>query len=254
MIRLILILLLCFTTPLVAQEEKKKKKQGKKSKPSPAVKKQEDTKTPKAKADKKKSKSEKAAAADENKADDKGEAGSENEKAKPAKKKSLDTGMLAGAMKFRSVGPAFMSGRIGDIAVDQKNPNTWYIAVASGGVWKTDNAGTTFKPIFDNQKSYSIGCVTIDPTVSSTVWFGTGENNGGRHIGFGDGVYVSHDAGKSWKLKGLEKSEHISKILVDPRDSNVVFAASQGPLWSPGGERGLYRCLLYTSPSPRDRG
>ena len=241
MIRLILILLLCFTTPLVAQEEKKKKKQGKKSKPAPAVKKQEDTKTPKAKADKKKSKSEKAAPADENKADDKGEAGSENEKAKPAKKTSLDTGMLAGAMKFRSVGPAFMSGRIGDIAIDQKNPNTWYIAVASGGVWKTDNAGTTFKPIFDNQKSYSIGCVTIDPTVSSTVWVGTGENNGGRHIGFGDGVYVSHDAGKSWKLKGLEKSEHISKILVDPRDSNVVFAASQGPLWSPGGERGLYR-------------
>ena len=134
-----------------------------------------------------------------------------------------------------------MSGRIGDIAIDQKNPNTWYVAVASGGVWKTTNAGTTFEPIFDSQKSYSIGCVTVDPTVSSTVWVGTGENNGGRHIGFGDGVYVSHDSGKSWKLKGLEKSEHISKVLVDPRDSSVVFAASQGPLWSPGGERGLYR-------------
>ena len=151
--------------------------------------------------------------------------------------------MLAGALKFRSIGPAFMSGRIGDIAIDQENPNTWYVAVASGGLWKTSNAGTTFKPIFDSQKSYSIGCVTIDPSTNSTIWVGTGENNGGRHIGFGDGIYVSYDSGNSWKLKGLEKSEHISKIIVDPRDSNIVFAASQGPLWSPGGERGLYRSV-----------
>lgn len=157
------------------------------------------------------------------------------------KKKKIDTGMLAGALKFRSVGPAFMSGRIGDVAIDPVKPNTWYVAVASGGVWKTENAGTTFTPIFDNQKSYSIGCVSIDPSVNSTIWVGTGENNGGRHIGFGDGVYVSHDSGKTWEHRGLEKSEHLSKILIDPRDSNVVFAASQGPLWSPGGERGLYR-------------
>lgn len=153
----------------------------------------------------------------------------------------LDTGMLAGAMKFRSIGPAFMSGRIGDLAVDQVQPNTWYVAVASGGLWKTTNAGTTFKPIFDSKPSYSMGCVTIDPSVHTTVWLGTGENNGGRHIGFGDGVYVSHDSGDTWHHRGLEKSEHISKILVDPRDSSVVFAASQGPLWSPGGERGLFK-------------
>ena len=159
---------------------------------------------------------------------------------KPAKAK-LDTKMLAGALKFRSIGPAFMSGRIGDLAIDQEEPNTWYVAVASGGVWKTTNAGTTFEPIFDNQKSYSIGCVTIDPSIHTTVWVGTGENNGGRHIGFGDGVYVSHDSGKSWEHRGLEHSEHISKILVDPRDSDVVFVASQGPLWSAGGERGLYK-------------
>lgn len=156
-------------------------------------------------------------------------------------KAELNTGMLAGAMKFRSVGPAFMSGRIGDVAIDQEEPNTWYIAVASGGVWKTTNAGTTFKPIFDDKPSYSIGCVSIDPSVHTTVWVGTGENNGGRHIGFGDGVYVSHDSGSTWHHRGLEKSEHISKVLVDPRDSNVVFAASQGPLWSPGGERGLFK-------------
>lgn len=145
------------------------------------------------------------------------------------------------SLKLRSIGPAFMSGRIGDIAVDQKNPNTWYIAVASGNVFKTTNAGTTFEPIFENYPSYSIGCVTIDPNNSNTVWIGTGENNGGRHIGFGDGIYVSHDAGKSFKNVGLKASEHLSKILVDPRDSKVVFAASQGPLWSPGGERGLFK-------------
>ena len=149
--------------------------------------------------------------------------------------------LIAGALTFRSVGPAFMSGRIGDVAIDPVEPNTWYVAVASGGLWKTTNAGTTFQPIFDNKPSYSMGCVSIDPSAHSTVWLGTGENNGGRHIGFGDGVYVSHDAGKSWKHKGLKQSEHISKVLVDPRDSDVIFAASQGPLWSPGGQRGLFK-------------
>lgn len=149
--------------------------------------------------------------------------------------------LLAGAVEFRSIGPAFMSGRIGDVAIDPVEPNTWYIAVASGGLWKTTNAGTTFQPIFDDKPSYSMGCVTIDPSTHTTVWLGTGENNGGRHIGFGDGVYVSHDAGKSWQHRGLKKSEHVSKILVDPRDSDIVFAASQGPLWSPGGQRGLFK-------------
>ena len=167
-----------------------------------------------------------------------------------------------------------MSGRIGDLAIDQQNPNTWYVAVASGNVFKTTNAGTTFTPIFEDYDSYSIGCVTVDPTNSNTDWIGTGENNGGRHIGFGDGIYVSHNGGKSFKNVGLKKSEHLSKILVDPRDSQTVFAASQGPLWSAGGERGLFKttdggktwknilssgeytgvtCLLYTSPSPRDQ-
>ena len=145
------------------------------------------------------------------------------------------------SLQLRSIGPAFMSGRIGDIAVDQQHPNTWYIAVASGNVFKTTNAGTTFEPIFENYSSYSIGCVSIDPGNSNTIWIGTGENNGGRHIGFGDGIYVSHDAGKSFKNVGLKNSEHLSKILIDPRDSKVVFAASQGPLWSPGGERGLFK-------------
>ncbi len=155
-------------------------------------------------------------------------------------KYSLNAGSFSG-LKLRSIGPAFTSGRVADIAIDQKQPNTWYVAVASGNVWKTTNAGTTWKPIFDKYGSYSIGCVSIDPNNSSTIWVGTGENDGGRHIGFGDGVYVSYDAGGSFKNMGLKQSEHLSKILIDPRDSNTVFVASQGPLWSSGGERGLYK-------------
>ncbi len=158
--------------------------------------------------------------------------------------KKEETGLNAGTfagLKLRSIGPALMSGRIADIAIDSKNPNTWYVGVGSGNVWKTTNAGTTWKPIFDNYGSYSIGCVSIDPSNSNTVWVGTGENVGGRHIGFGDGVYVSYDAGGSFKNMGLKESEHISKILIDPRDSHTIFVAAQGPLWSSGGERGLYK-------------
>lgn len=151
------------------------------------------------------------------------------------------TGELLGAFRMRGIGPALMSGRIGDLAVDPQHPNTWYVAVGSGGLWKTTNAGTTFTPVFDSQSSYSIGCVTLDPSAPATVWVGTGENVGGRHVGFGDGVYRSRDGGAGFENMGLKQSAHISKILVDPRDSNRVFVAAQGPLWSPGGERGLYR-------------
>ncbi len=144
-------------------------------------------------------------------------------------------------LELRNIGPAFMSGRIADIAIHPKNDNTWYVAVASGGVWKTINAGVTWTPVFDQQTSYSTGCVTIDPSNPHIVWVGTGENDGGRHIGFGDGVYKSEDGGKSWKNMGLKNSEHLSKIIVHPNNSNIVWAASQGPLWSKGGERGLYK-------------
>ena len=145
------------------------------------------------------------------------------------------------ALKMRNIGPAYMSGRISDIAVDQNNPSTWYTAVASGGVWKTENAGTTWEPIFDKQKVYSTGDVTIDPTNSNIVWVGTGENNGGRHISFGDGVYKSLDGGKTWKNMGLSESERISDIIIHPTDSNTVWVSAQGPLWTSGGERGLYK-------------
>ncbi len=153
---------------------------------------------------------------------------------------AVTTEALSG-LKLRSIGPALMSGRIADIAVDSVKPNTWYVAVGSGNLWKTENAGTTWKPVFEHYGSYSLGCVTIDPKDHDTIWVGTGENVSGRHVGYGDGVYVSHDGGKTFKNVGLEQSEHISKIVVDPRDSNVVYVAAQGPLWSSGGQRGLYK-------------
>ncbi len=145
------------------------------------------------------------------------------------------------AMELRNIGPAYMSGRIADIAIDQNNPSTWYTAVGSGGVWKTTNAGTTWTPIFDDQPVYSIGDVTIAPSNSNIIWVGTGENNGGRHISFGDGVYKSVDGGQTWKNMGLSKSEHVSDIIIHPTNPDIVWVSAQGPLWSGGGERGLYK-------------
>ena len=145
------------------------------------------------------------------------------------------------AFEFRNVGPAFLSGRIADIAIHPEDPNEWYVAVGSGGVWKTENAGTTWKPLFDGQKSYSTGCIAIDPLNPARIWVGTGENVGGRHVGYGDGIYLSPDGGNTWEHKGLELSEHISKIIVHPTNTNVVWVTAQGPLWKKGGERGVYK-------------
>ena len=175
--------------------------------------------------------SENEEAADEDEADETEEADSND----------VDLEGKLGALKFRSIGPALMSGRIADIAVDPSSANTWYVAVGSGGVWKTVNAGTTWDPIFDDYSSYSVGCVTVDPHDHNRIWVGTGENVAGRHAGFGDGIYLSTNAGKSFKNMGLKKSEHISKIVVHPRNPKVIFVASQGPIWSAGGERGLYK-------------
>jgi photosystem II stability/assembly factor-like uncharacterized protein len=155
-------------------------------------------------------------------------------------KKPINSGILSG-MKFRLIGPAMISGRIIDFAINPENHSEYYVAVASGGVWKTVNAGVTYDPIFDSQGSYSIGCVTIDPNNHHVVWVGTGENNSQRSVSYGDGVYKSEDGGKTWKNMGLKRSEHIAKIYVDPRNSNHVYVASQGPLWGAGGDRGLYK-------------
>jgi photosystem II stability/assembly factor-like uncharacterized protein len=147
------------------------------------------------------------------------------------------------ALSLRSIGPAYSGGRIADIAVHPRVPGTWYVAAGSGGVWKTRNAGVTWTPVFDDQPSYSIGAVTIDPTNPEVVWVGTGENVSGRHVGWGDGVYRSRDAGRTWQRMGLAASQHIGRILVDPRDGKVVLVAAEGPLWSAGGERGVYRTV-----------
>ncbi|MFZ1518236.1 MAG: glycosyl hydrolase [Ignavibacteriaceae bacterium] len=148
-------------------------------------------------------------------------------------------------LKFRLIGPAATSGRVVDFAVNPNDINQFYVAVACGNVWKTTNSGTTWDPIFDNYGSHSIGCVTIDPNNSHVVYVGTGENNSQRSVSWGDGVYRSEDGGKSFTNIGLKKSEHIAKVLIDPRDSKVVYVAAQGPLWGPGGQRGLYKSTNY---------
>jgi photosystem II stability/assembly factor-like uncharacterized protein len=165
-------------------------------------------------------------------------------KAEEAKDKDdvLSSGTFSG-LALRELGPATTSGRISDIAVDPTHRATWYVAVASGGVWKTTNAGTTWKPIFDSQGSYSIGSVALDPKDPLVVWVGTGENNSQRSVGYGDGVYKSLDGGATWKRVGLENSEHIGPMVIDPTDTDRVFVAAQGPLWKDGGDRGLYRTL-----------
>jgi photosystem II stability/assembly factor-like uncharacterized protein len=161
-----------------------------------------------------------------------------NQAEKPKELMSADT--FAG-LELRGIGPAVTSGRVADFAVDPANRSHYVVAVASGGVWLTINAGTTWKPIFDGQGSYSIGCVALDPHNPHVIWVGTGENNSQRSVGYGDGVYRSRDDGKTWENLGLKTSEHIGKILFDPRDSQVVYVAAQGPLWGPGGDRGLFK-------------
>jgi len=154
------------------------------------------------------------------------------------------SGVTSDALKglpLRSIGPDITTGRISDIDIDPKNPNVWYVASASGGLFKTENRGNTFTPIFDEGGAFSLGAVVVDPKNSDIVWLGTGENNNQRSVAYGDGVYKSIDAGKTWKRVGLEHSEHIQNIIIDPRNSNTVYVTAIGPLWTSGGDRGLYK-------------
>ncbi|HRX51953.1 MAG TPA: glycosyl hydrolase [Candidatus Krumholzibacteria bacterium] len=167
-------------------------------------------------------------------------AASAKDKEKDEDKNPLNAGNLSG-LALRCVGPALTSGRVGDFAVNPDDPAEYYVAVCSGNVWKTVNAGTTYEPVFDGEGSYSIGCVTMDPRNHDVVWVGSGENNSQRSVSYGDGVYKTVDGGKSWTNMGLKDSEHIGMIAVDPRNSDVVYVAAQGPLWNAGGERGLYK-------------
>ncbi len=164
------------------------------------------------------------------------------EEPKEEKKGGMTADTFSG-LKFRLIGPAVASGRVMSIAVNPKNKFEYYVGVASGGVWKTVNDGTTWSPVFDGEASYSIGWVTLDPNDSSVVWVGSGESNSQRSVSYGDGIYRSVDGGKSWENLGLKKSEHIGRVVVDPRDSKVVYVAAEGPLWGPGGDRGLYKSV-----------
>ncbi len=169
---------------------------------------------------------------------DLGSAAKKKETEEPKTKLNAET--LSG-LELRGIGPAINSGRVVDFAVTPGKRHRFFAATASGGLWKTDNAGTTWKPVFDGEGSYSIGCVTIDPSNPNVIWVGSGENNSQRSVSFGDGVYKSMDGGQTWSNMGLKESEHIGNIVVHPEDSDVVFVASQGPLWRTGGDRGLYK-------------
>lgn len=161
-------------------------------------------------------------------------------KKEEGKSDTLKSSTFSG-LKWRSIGPAFTSGRIADFAINPKNKSEWFVAVASGHVWKTTNNGTTFDPVFDNYGAYSMACVTYDPNNTNVVWVGTGENNHQRALGYGNGVYKSTDGGKSFTNMGLKESRQIGEVLIDPRNSDVVFVAAEGSVWGPGGDRGLYK-------------
>jgi photosystem II stability/assembly factor-like uncharacterized protein len=145
------------------------------------------------------------------------------------------------ALEWREVGTAMPSGRMARLAVHPTDQRIIYAASASGGLWKTVNAGASWTPIFESQGSVSMGAVTLDPKDPNTVWLGTGEQNNVRSSLYGDGVYRSKDGGTTWEHMGLKESRHVGRILVHPNDSNTVYVAALGSLWGPGEERGLYR-------------
>ena len=157
-----------------------------------------------------------------------------------ASKPGIPADAVAG-LRARAIGPAMTSGRVMSIAVHPKDPAIIYVGTASGGLWKSTSGGAAWTPIMDREGSYSIGWVTLDPSNPNIVWVGTGERNSQRSVAYGDGVYKSEDGGRTWKNVGLRNSEHIGRIVVHPKDGNIVYVAAQGPLWSSGGDRGLYK-------------
>ncbi len=152
----------------------------------------------------------------------------------------LDSAALS-AFRWRSIGPANMGGRVTDIEVDPRNPKTFYVATAAGGIWKTVNAGTMFFPIFDKERLISLGDIAVAPSNGDIIYAGTGEEDARNSISPGGGIYKSVDAGKTWKLVGLEKTQAIGRIVIDPRDPNIVYVAAVGQTWANNPERGLYK-------------
>lgn len=144
-------------------------------------------------------------------------------------------------LEFREIGPAVMGGRIDDFAVVESNPNIVYVGTASGGVWKTTNNGTTWEPVFDKEGVSTIGDIAIAPLDPGVVWVGSGEPNNRQSSSWGDGIYKSLDAGKTWQNMGLAATHHIGRIVIHPKNPNIVYAAALGHLWGPNPERGVYK-------------
>jgi hypothetical protein len=153
----------------------------------------------------------------------------------------VDIESISTGLKFREVGPAVMGGRIADLAVVESRPQVFYVGTASGGLWKTENHGTTWQPLFDNQPTASIGDVTLAPSNPNVVWVGSGEPQNRQSSPWGDGVYKSTDGGRTWKHLGLNETRHIGRIVVHPRDPAVAYVAAVGHLWGPNPERGVYK-------------
>jgi photosystem II stability/assembly factor-like uncharacterized protein len=154
----------------------------------------------------------------------------------------FDAGVISG-LGARNIGSAAMSGRIAAVAaMPEKDGKTLlFVGAASGGVWKSTDSGTTFKPVFDKEPVQSIGSIAIDPSNHETIWVGTGESWTRNSVSIGNGIYKSTDGGETWTNMGLEDSERIAKVLVDPRDGNTVYACAPGKLWSDSPDRGLYK-------------
>ena len=157
-----------------------------------------------------------------------------------AQAQTLDSTSVTG-FRWRQIGPANMGGRIADIVGIPSPSKTFYVATVAGGVWKTTNAGTTFRPVFDTARVISMGALAIAPSDTNTVWAGTGEQNTRNSISPGGGIYKSTDGGKTWAFMGLRETEQIGRIVVHPTDPNVVYVAALGPAWKSGGDRGLYK-------------
>ena len=155
----------------------------------------------------------------------------------PDKKEAGLTSSTFSGLSFRSIGPAWCSGRISDFAVNPQNHSEIYVAVSAGNIWKTKNNGTTWAPVFEKYGAYAIGCLKMDPENPYVIWAGTGENNHQRQLGYGDGIYKSEDGGSTWKNMGLKESRQIGMIAIDPRNTDVVYVAAEGSIWGLSKQR-----------------
>ncbi|MEE2885938.1 MAG: hypothetical protein VX951_00780, partial [Planctomycetota bacterium] len=151
------------------------------------------------------------------------------------------TPALVDKLSWRPIGPANMCGRVTDFEPVESRPGTWYMAAAAGGLFKSVNAGTTWKPLFQDQGTASIGDVAVAPSNPDIVWVGTGEENGRNSVSWGDGVYKSTDGGKTFTKVGLERSFQIGHIAIHPQNPDIVYVGALGELWGDNEERGLYR-------------